>query len=144
MTIQIRSPGFFVFWLLLAPGLWACNSPLADQTRVVGLLDAGAGSVAPSLPDTAHAGVPFDITITTFGGACDQPDRADVRTNGLVADVTPYDRLPPPGTNCISILHDLPRPVSLVFSLPGLGQVRVHGRGAAGDITLVGSITVVP
>jgi len=142
--MQIRSHGSSVFWLLLATGLWACSSPLADQPRVVGLLDAGAGSVAPSLPDTAHAGVPFDITITTFGGGCYQPDGADIRTNGLVADITPYDRLPPPGTNCISILHDLPRSVSLVFSLPGLGQVRVHGRGATGDITLVGSITVVP
>ena len=47
-------------------------------------------------------------------------------------------------TNCISILRDLPRPVSLVFALPGIGRVRVHGRGTAGGITLVSSITVVP
>ena len=76
-------------------------------------------------------------TVTTFGGACDHPDGADVATNGLLADVTPYDVLPPPETICIALLRASPRSIQLTFATPGTGVVRVHGRRfGGGDVTL--------
>jgi hypothetical protein len=79
------------------------------------------------------------------GGACDQVDGTDVRTTGLLADVTPYDLLPPPGTVCIAILRASPRSVQFTFAAPGTGVVRLHGRRFGGaDVTLQGSVVVRP
>src|SRR5690348_4723204 len=88
----------------LVASAFACRSPAAQgPQRVIGVIDAGAGLSPLTLPDTVHAGMPFAITVTTFGGACDQADGADVQTSDLSADVTPYDLLPPPSTVCIQI-----------------------------------------
>ena len=133
------------FVLILAAGAFACSSPFEQRSeRVIGILDAGAGPFPLSLPDTAHAGVPFTITVTTFGGGCDQADGADVRASDLSVDVTPYDRLPAAGTICVAILRTLPRPVPLTFGTTGTAVVRVHGRGPNGAVTVQGTVEVRP
>jgi hypothetical protein len=124
-----------------------CRSP-AEQTsrRVVAAIANGSPGTAPLvLPDTVRVGVPFLVTVTTFGGACDQPDGADISTSGLLADVTPYDLLPPPETVCIAVLRASPRSMTLTLAVPGTGVVRVHGRRlGGGDVTLVGQVVVRP
>ena len=131
--------------LLLVASSFACSSPLEQgPQRVIGLIDNGGGAFPLILPDSAYVGVPFAVTVTTFGGGCDRADGAEVRTSGLLADITPYDLLPAPGTICIAILRTLPRSVELTFMTPGSGVVRVHGRGPNGNVTLQRSVTVRP
>src|ERR1043166_2423034 len=132
---------------VLAAVAVGCRSP-AEQTsrRVVAAIENGGTGTAPVvLPDTVRVGVPFLVTVTTFGGACDHPDGAEISTSGLFADLTPYDLLPPPETICIAILRASPRSMELTLAVPGTGVVRVHGRRlGGGDVTLVGRGVVRP
>ena len=137
----------YVLGLLLGLGAVGCRSPAEQGSRrVVGIIDNGGTGIAPLVvPDTVHVGVPFLVTVTTFGGACDHPDGSDVSTNGLLADVTPYELLPPPETICIALLRASPQSIELTFATPGDGVVRVHGRTfRGGDLTLARTIVVRP
>ena len=149
MSTQPR-PAFaraYVLVLLLAAAACGGRAPTEPSSRrVVGIIDNGDTGIAPLVvPDIVHVGVPFLATVTTFGGACDQPDGSDVSTSGLVADVTPYDLLPPPETVCIAVLRTSPRSIELMFAAPGTGVVRLHGRGfGGGDVTLQRVVVVGP
>ena len=134
--------------LLLLLGAAASCHAVAEpnQRRVIGVIENGNSGIQPLLlPDTVAAGASFAVTVTTFGGACDHDDGTDVTTAGLMADVTPYVLLPPPGTICIAVLVASPRSVTLTFANPGTGIVRVHGRRFDGAVvTLQGSVVVRP
>jgi len=136
-----------VLVLLLASAVFSCRSPAEPGSRrVVGIIDNGGTGIAPLVvPDTAYVGVPFLATVITFGGACDHSDGSDVLTSGLLADVTPYDLLPPPETICIAVLRASPRSIELTFATPGTGVVRLHGRRfGGGDVTLQREVVVRP
>ncbi len=113
---------------------------------MVAAIDNGGTGSAPLVgPDTVHVGVPFPVSFTTFGGACDQPDGSDITTSGLFADVTPYDVLPPPEAVCIALLRASPRSTVVTFTDPGDGVVRVHGRRLGdGNVTLFHTVVVRP
>ena len=149
MSTQPR-PAFaraYVLALLFAAAACGGRSPTEPSSRrVVGIIDNGGTGIAPLVvPDIVHVGVPFLATVTTFGGACDQPDGSDISTSGLVADVTPYDLLPPPETVCVAVLRTSPRSIELMFAAPGTGVVRLHGRGfGGGDVTLQRVVVVGP
>jgi len=133
--------------LLLVLAAVACRSPEEPGSRrVVAILDnGGTGSAPLVVPDTAYVGVPFLVTVTTFGGACDHPDGSDVLTMRLVADVTPYVLLPPPETICIALLRASPQSTEVTFAAPGTGVVRVHGRRFdGGAVTLEREVVVRP
>jgi hypothetical protein len=102
---------------------FGCSSPAeSSRQRVVGIIDNGGTGIDPLLlPDTVYVGVPFGATVTTFGSACDKLDGSDIQTAGLLADVTPYDLLPPAGTVCIALLRASPRSLQLSFAAPGSG-----------------------
>ena len=137
----------YVLALLLAATACGDRSPTEPSSRrVVGIIDNGGTGIAPLVvPDTVYVGVPFLATVTTFGGACDQPDGSDVSTSGLLADITPYDLLPPPETICIAVLRTSPRSTELIFAAPGTGVVRLHGRRfGGGDVTLQRVVVVRP
>ncbi len=141
-----RTPGYL---LLLALALTAsgCAAPTQPSSqRVVGIIDNGGTGIDPLVMlDTVYVGVPFVATVTTFGSACDTPDGTDVQTTALVADVTPYDLLPPAGTVCIAVLRASPRPVQVTFAAAGAAIVRLHGRRfGGGDLTLSRSVVVRP
>src|SRR5437660_12822436 len=149
MSIQLQSPvaRASVLALLLAPAALSCRSSAEPVSRqVVAVLDNGGTGIAPVvMPDTVNVGVPFLATVTTFGGACDHPDGSDVSTRGLLADVTPYDLLPPPETICIALLRASPRSIALTFTAPGTGVVRLHGRSfGGGDVTLQRVVVIRP
>ena len=149
MNLQPRSPfaRAHLVALLLASAALACRSPAEPGSRrVVAILDnGGTGSGLFVVPDTAYVGVPFLATVTTFGGACDQPDGSDVSTRRLLADVTPYVLLPPPETICIALLRASPQSTEVTFAAPGTGVVRVHGRRFDGSaVTLQRQVVVRP
>ena len=148
MTAQPR-PAFthaYVFVLAIASAAFGCRSTAEPGSRrVVGIIDNGGTGIAPLVvPDTVYVQVPFVVTVTTFG-ACDHPDGADLSTSGLLADVTPYDLLPPPETICVALLRASPRSIAVTFAAPGTGIVRLHGRNfGGGDVTLQRVVVVRP
>jgi hypothetical protein len=139
-------PHFLAELLLFLASAFACRSPLEQgPRRIVGLIDNGGLPIDPLLlPDTVEARAPFTATVSTFGSSCFRPDGADVRTTDLLADITPYDLVPPPESFCTADFRALPRPVTLSFATPGSGLIRLHGRGFNGDLTVQRSVTVRP
>lgn len=114
----------------LGAGLTACTPREEGEHRVVGVIDGGGTSLdALVVPDTVRAGVPFTITVSTFGSSCLRPDGAAAQVSGLSASVTPYDVAPPVDAVCPANLRAFPREVTLVFATPGAATVQLHGRG---------------
>jgi len=94
------------------------------------------------MPAQATAGVPFEITVTTRGsGSCTRADGMTVSVSGMVADVTPWDRVAPEGTMCTDDLAAFPRTATVRFDDPGTGAIRLHGRN---DLVYHASLTVMP
>ncbi|HEU4699809.1 MAG TPA: hypothetical protein VFS40_11560 [Gemmatimonadales bacterium] len=111
-------------------GTGACGLVEPDTRRVVGLIAAGgpAGAAVIEGPDTLRVGQGASFTINTFGSSsCTQPDGAAVAVTGLVAEVTPYDRVPRGDTYCTADIGARPHPVTLTFAQPGTAIIRVLG-----------------
>jgi len=83
-------------------------------------------------PGTARVGERFDARITTYGGGCISEDTIIVSASGLNAEVVPMQSVRM-GVVCTAELRISPRPVSMVFSEPGVATIRVTGRAAPGD-----------
>ena len=131
----------------LVAGLAACSSLFDEgEHRVVGLIDeAGTSFDALVVPDTVRAGIPFTVTVSTFGSSCLRPDGADAQVLGLIANVTPYDVAPPSGSVCTADFRAFPRAVTLTFGAPGDALVRLHGRGfRTSMLTLEEAVFVAP
>ena len=133
--------------LLCAVGAIGCQSSLdGGSRRVVGLIDAsGTGFDPLVLPDTAHTGVSFSVTVSTFGSSCLRADGAEANVSGSTASITPYDLEPPSGSICTADFRAFPRDVMLTFLEPGVAVVRLHGRGfRTPELTVEKSVVVKP
>ncbi|GMV04502.1 MAG: hypothetical protein AMXMBFR53_07820 [Gemmatimonadota bacterium] len=132
-----------IFLLVL---LAACSDPAAPGdgwAREPGRLMPELSSIQVlQMPTQARAGTAFEITVTTVGSSsCTRPDGATVSVSGLVADVTPWDRIAPEGTACTDDLHPFPRAATVRFDTPGSALIRLHG---SGGLVYEASLTVVP
>jgi len=126
----------FLGTLLGLSALSGCTSPLGpngESQRRVGVIEIGGAQSPPvQLPETVEQGVAFPITVVTFGSSsCVRADGAEVHVAGLVARVTPYDRVAVTGV-CTDDLRPYPREVILRFDQAGEAVVRVLGRTVLG------------
>jgi hypothetical protein len=128
----------------LAAGLTACStSPDQGEHRAIGLIEPGGSFDALVVPDTVRAGIPFTITVWTFGTPCVRPDGVAAQVSGLVASVTPYVVEPPSDAICPAVLQASPRTVTLAFDTPGAATVRLHGRGLSAPMRTLEETAVV-
>ncbi|HEY0038838.1 MAG TPA: hypothetical protein VGB66_19235, partial [Longimicrobium sp.] len=95
------------------------------------------------VPEAVSAGVPFTITVATFGSStCTRAAGAEVRTQGSVAEVVPYDYVATDGV-CTADLRSFPRGVQLRFASAGPGVVRVRGvNGSGAEVVIERTVTV--
>lgn len=95
--------------------------------------------VVVEVPESATAGSPLAVAVTTYGGGCVSEDTTVVQVDGLRADVVPYQRIYQPGVNgaCTMELRVTRRMVSVVFASAGRATVRVIGRAKPGDSLVV-------
>ncbi|MEP6686839.1 MAG: hypothetical protein ABJC36_00735 [Gemmatimonadales bacterium] len=83
----------------------ACGNPTDPNTeRVVGRIDPSL-SVRPvvATPQEVRAGVSFTITVTTIGFACASAEGGAVEIRGDLARIVPFDRVPGPGHDTLSV-----------------------------------------
>lgn len=113
--------------------LSACEIPVLgifQWERQPGVIDIGGEDPAPggwSVPDTAAAGIPFEITVVTYGLAgCTKPRGVEVRVSEATADVRPFDLIRE-GGECKSQLRYHPRAVTITLPRTGDAVLRVHG-----------------
>jgi len=87
-------------------------------------------------PLSVKAREPFTITLYTEAGRPRIPDRVDVRVTGLSAEITPYDAIDQSGVMRAGVVTTVRRAVSLQFDAPGIGIIRIIGRGSQEQPTL--------
>jgi len=78
------------------------------------------------VPASATAGVPFTVSVTTYGGGCIAEAETVVQVNGWRAHVVPYQRVSI--GLCTQELRITKREASVTFAVPGQAVVRVIGR----------------
>jgi len=88
------------------------------------------------VPPTVKAQEPFTIIVHTPSGGPTKPDKVEVRVSGLSAEIIPYDAIEQSHINYLMSRIDSPRSVSLQFDTPGIGIIRIIGRGAQEQPTL--------
>ena len=71
--------------------LGACGILGPDEKRVIGTLYDGPIEDVFIVPDSVLVGERFTVTVVTTGGGRDRKGESDVRTQGNVATITPYD-----------------------------------------------------
>jgi hypothetical protein len=125
--------GLLVAAMLLS--LAGCADPFAEDEwrRRIGVIDVGGSQPGTlQLPDTVAIATTFTVTVRTYGSStCTRADGARVEVEGLVAEITPYDRVLEEGV-CTDDLAPFPRVVALRFDEPGEALVRVVGRSISG------------
>jgi hypothetical protein len=123
----------------------ACDNALepADWTRRLGLvMDNPPHLTSLVAPDEVTRGVPFQITVTTFGSSsCTLPDGHELTYPDGAAEVKAYDLAAPSQTPCTDDIHSFPRTVTVQFHTVGTAEIRVVGRSFASSSQDIRTIT---
>lgn len=121
----------------------ACHSSPLEPARVIGNIGGQSATQVIDAPASASAGQSFNVTVSTFGNSCVKAAGADVRVEGLVATITPYDVVAT-GVTCLDYSKAYPRVVPLSFAQAGAATIRVQGRSDSqpGLVTVERSLTV--
>ena len=105
----------------------ACDTILGpDEDRRIGVIAFYNLGVTISAPDTVQLGVPFEISITTYGNGCLREGATKVRVRGLQVDVTPYD-IHSGARACTDNLNYFPHKATVTLPTPGLARFLFHG-----------------
>ncbi len=89
---------------------------------------------AEAAPAAVAAGERFTVTVHTWGSSdCTKPDGGDVRIEGDLVRIVPYDIIPIPGHTDVCQNDYVARPhlFGLTLQRPGSARLRVVGRRAA-------------
>lgn len=103
---------------------WIVGPAEGERVGVISFYDE---PLVVSLPDTVAAGVPFEVSVLTYGGGCVRQGGTDVTAAAGTHHITPYD-VHTGADTCTSILNIFEHAVSVTFDDPGAGLIRIHGR----------------
>lgn len=99
-----------------------------------------------TIPQTATAGVPFEISIQTYGGGCIEAGPTPVKLLGGTLDIRPLDDFPPPESLCSADVRFNDHSVTYTVDAPMTLEVVVHGvrvsEAGREDVTVTGTIVV--
>ncbi len=132
MTPTARRPRTLLALLVVLAGT-ACDDPQGPSAGTV-LRPASISffdlDPAITLPDSAVAGVPVEVTVESYGDGCTELADTEVAASGLAPVLRPLVRVPAPGAEvvCPSVLRTLVHRVSLTFPTPGTATITVEGR----------------
>ena len=131
--------------LVLLAVVVACGSPTEPRyQRKVGFIDGG-GEADPLIgPANVQAGVPFTVTVSTFGSSCLRADGVTLTVNDSVVVITAYDRAPSEPPPCLPDWRAFPRAVTVTLTTPGTAVIRLQGEGFQGTMTVEKTLTVAP
>lgn len=124
--------------VLLAVPTCVPTRPLATK-QVAGLIpiDRFPELAVIHAPPSVPVNQPITLTVMTYGSSsCTTSDGAAIDVTGLVATITPLDRIPRGSVACTADLASHPRAVQLTFGAPGEATIRVIGRTFDGARTL--------
>lgn len=112
--------------LVVAVALLGCELFEPSEYRVIGkakLDDPRYDWPLPEIPETATAGVPFEITVTTGGNSCYRGGETGLVVKGRSAVVIPYDYIDGGRSGCFADLIFFEHTVPVVFEEPGTAEI---------------------
>ena len=131
--------------LVAAAWCVGCLSPTDnDGMTVPGVIAIGVGSSARVLvaPDTVAVGVPFVVSVTTFGSvSCTRPSATLASIGPAFADLSMWDLQR--GDCTTDDVTAFPRDISLKFSGVGVATIRVRGRALVRTASGQDSVVVI-
>ena len=93
-----------------------------------GTLEYYGGPFQASVPATATAGEPFDVTVVTYGAGCIEKGETTVQVDGLQTAIRPYDvDTQPASGDCPAILRAHEHNASVTFAEAGEAKVVFYG-----------------
>ena len=144
MMTSLRT-GLLASWraVLGASLLIACGSTTEPQPREqLGVISFYGDPVVIDVPDTVAAGVPFEVSVRTYGGGCISKARTDVRMEGDTVHVRPFDRHSGHDV-CTDILHMFDHRAQVTLDAAGAFEFVFHGRAEPGDAAVSFHRTVI-
>lgn len=129
---------------VLFAAVTACTGPTEPETRTQpGVVVFFEEPMVVTAPETAQAGVPFQVSVRTYGSGCHSRGETVVEVAGVHVDVRPYDILSGRHT-CNSILRMFDHAANVTVDEPGIAQVSFHGAAEPGDsmVTVVREVIV--
>jgi hypothetical protein len=105
----------------------ACEVFDPEVDVVHGDIAGSAIQPAVTLPAVVAAGQPFRVGIQTSGNSCYTFQRTEIRTDGLVVEIRPFDRVDTDDA-CDDFLRIIDHSVTLSFQQRGIATVHVIGR----------------
>ncbi len=109
----------------------ACGILGLDEKRVIGQLLNRPIEDVLVVPDAVLVGEPFTVTVVTTGGGNDRKGETEVRIQGNVATITPYDYKYTGGGDVLTIQYIWTHTASVRFVEVGEAQVIIRTRSRA-------------
>ncbi len=122
--------------LLALALLLGCEGLLDPEGgRRIGVIAFYSDPVAIHTPDTVQVGVPFEISVRTYGNGCLSEGPTKIKVRGLRVDVTPYD-VHSGAEVCTDILNMFPHKATLALPTPGLARFLFFGKRQPDNLPL--------
>ena len=115
----------------------ACDATGPTSVRRIGVLVHYGVPSQVVASDTVDAGVPFAVSVRTYGGGCESLGDTEVEIAGSVVSLRPYDFTVRGGGACTDILNEFSHDVTVVMATPGPLELRVHGLELPADTMIV-------
>ena len=118
----LRLPGRLAVAIAVV-GFGGCGV-FESTRRVIGFIDFDdSGWPLPEVPETATAGVAFEMTIWTGETGCYSIGETDVDVTGRRAEVTPFDYVTTGNYGCTDHLAFFEHKATVVFREPGTAEI---------------------
>lgn len=102
---------------------WVVGPEEGTRLGVISFYD---DPVVISLPEVVAPGIPFEVTVLTYGGGCVSAGETEVEVLGSTVDITPRDVHT--GHNvCTDILNIFEHSALVTLTDPGTAVIRFHG-----------------
>lgn len=99
-----------------------------------------------TIPQTATAGIPFEISIQTYGGGCIEAGPTPVKLLGGTLDIRPLDDFPSPDAFCTADVRLNDHSITYTIDVAMTLDVVVHGvsvsEAGREEVTVTGTIVV--
>jgi hypothetical protein len=95
-------------------------------------------SVVFTVPDTVQRSVPFEVSVRSYAGGCDEKGDTELTLDAQIAEMRPFDvHHRGPDLACPDILKFFQHVAVVRFEFAGNASVRVRGIAYPGDSVIV-------